>query len=601
MQKLLARRAEPRPHEAPSVGETADASVSPRPAASGTGGLQVQQLDVAIDGRQVLAEVSFTASRGTLTAVIGPDRASKTALISTLGGMLRPTLGEVVLDGHDIYAQHKSMRSRIGFVPREDVVHRQLTVEQALGYTAELRLPPDTSADDRRRAVHHVLADLDLGSQRTVQIGNLSGAARKRASMAAELITGPSLIVLDEPTAELDPADEDQAIATLRRLADDGRVVVVATTSLAQLDMFDKVLMLTSSGTIAFAGPPAQIETAFDSTDWSEIFERLRTDPEGAHEAFLAREEPFPAAAHPSPTAPSRPSTPVGLWRQFAIAARRQAWVIVGSQRYFVFLTILPIMFGALALLIPGHTGFGTGDPYGDGPDEASQLLVVLIMGAVVMGTALTIRDLFGERCTFRRERSIGLSPSAYLAAKVFVYSVVALIQTGIVTTAAVAGKGAPTSSALLLGDSVIELYVSVAVTAIVSAIIVLALASIARYQEQLLPIAVLVLLLSLLFNGGTFPLTGRDGFNVVSWFIPARWGFAAAASSIDLDGVDLLAARDTLWTHSTGRWLSNMGMLIAFAVAGIGVLYWRLRLHGEEQELGHLVRRKVVVTDTHH
>lgn len=551
--------------------------MSSRPKTPSGRGLQVQQLNVAVDGRQVLAGVSFTAKPGTLTAVIGPAGSGKSALINALGGLTPGSWGGVVLDGHDVNAP--SMHSRIGVVPRQDVVHRQLTVEQAARYAAELRLPPGTSADERRRVVSHVLAELELSSRRTIQIGNLPDEKRKRASIAAELVTGPSMLVLDEPTAGLDLTEERHLMATLRRLAEAGRVVVVATTSPAYLELCDQVLLLTARGTVAFAGPPAQLEASMGSTDWSDIFHQLASDPDGAHQAFVAREEAPAAEQQAAPGQPPEPVARTGLWRQFTIALRRQAWLVAGNQRYLIFLTILPTFFAALALIVPGHTGFGKADPYGDSPDQAVELLVLLNMGAVVMGTALTIRDLVGERGVFARERFLGLSPSAYLGAKICVYSFVAIIQTAILTTAAVVGKGAPSTPALLLGNSTLELYVSVAATAIVSAILALALASLAKYQDQLLPIAVLVILLSLVFCGGTFPLAARYGVDVVSWFVPARWGFAASASSVNLEGIDVLATRDSLWMHSPDCWVLDMAMLTAMALAGIGFLRWRLRV----------------------
>ncbi len=492
---------------------------------------------VARDGRglQVHGAVSFTAAPGTLTAVIGPAGSGKTSLIDALSGVRQPSSGAITFDGHDVSSL--AMHRLIGVVPHHDGVHRQLTVEQAVRYVAELRLPPDTSTDERRRIVHEVLAELELSAQRTVQIANLSEDKRKRASIAAELVTRPSLLVLDEPTAGLNPTEERHLMATLRRLADDGRVVVIATTNPTSAEMCDHVVHLTADGTAAFTGSPAR--------------------------------QPVPAEQVPR----------LGLWRQITIAIRRQAWIVVGNQRYFIFLTILPIFFGALALTVPGHTGFGKADLFGDSPDEAVELLVVLIMGAVVMGTALTIRDQLGERGIYARERFLGLAPSAYLVAKVVVYGLIACIQTAITTTAAVVGQGAPTTPGMVFGDSVIELYVSVAATAIVSAIIALACASLAKHRDQLLPIVVLVILLSLVFCGGTFPPAARYGFDVVSWFIPARWGFAAAASSVDLSEIDLLATQDTLWMHSPDCWALDIAMLTAFAVAGLALLRWRLRL----------------------
>ena len=117
--------------------------------------------------------------------------------------------------------------------------------------------------------------------------------------MAMELLTGPSLLVLDEPTAGLDAAAEREMTATLRRLADEGRVVVVATTSPTDIDICDQVVLLTGTGTPAFAGPPAQIGAELGTTDWTEIIARVNTDPYGAHDAYLARQPETPPAAEP--------------------------------------------------------------------------------------------------------------------------------------------------------------------------------------------------------------------------------------------------------------------------------------------------------------
>src|SRR6201991_988540 len=151
------------------------------------------------------------------------------------------------------------MRTRIGMVPQDDVVHRQLTINQALGYAAELRMPPDTTKEDRQRVVAQVLEELELTPQADTRIDKLSGGQRKRASVALELLTGPSLLVLDEPTTGLDPALDQQVMKMLRQLADAGRVIVVVTHSLAYLDVCDQVLLLAPGGKTAFCGPPGQI------------------------------------------------------------------------------------------------------------------------------------------------------------------------------------------------------------------------------------------------------------------------------------------------------------------------------------------------------
>jgi ABC-type multidrug transport system ATPase subunit len=589
VRKLLPQRPEPRPQEAapttqlrqPDTPETSDTSDSEAPShrpAANTGPLEARQLRLTVDGEQALAHLSFTVQPGTLTAVIGLSEASASALVDVLAGAVQPGVGTVDFDGHDVAADQ--VRPNVGVVPRYDLLHPELTIEQALGYAAELRLPPGTSADQRTELVRSVLDEMKLGLLRTIQVDNLTTEQRKRASLAVELLTGPSLLVLDEPTAGLDPEAEREMTATLRRLADEGRVVVVATTSPTDLDMCDQVLVLTPTGTPAFAGAPSQIGTELGTTDWTEIVARVSADPYGAHDAYLARQPQAPAAAPPeeAPAEPPASAARANLWRQILIAVRRQGWLMVADQRYFIFLMILPSLFGAISLLVPGHAGLGTANPYGDSPDEAVEILAVLNVGAVVMGTALGIRDLFGEQRIFRREQAHGLSASAFLAGKVIVYSLIAVVQAGIITIAAAVGKSPPTHGAVLLGNATFELFVTLAVTVVVSAMVALAFSSLAAYAEQIWLMAVLIVLFSLVFAGAMFPTGGRFGLEQIAWLVPSRWAFAASASTVDVHAVNVLASVDDSWTHSSGRWLFDMGMLVGFGVVATAILRWRLR-----------------------
>ena len=593
MQKLRPQPPQPRPHEAapttrlrrpdaPDAPDTPDAPAAgevPPPRPAKTGPLQARQVRLTVDGEQVLADLSFTAEPGMLTAVIGPSQASTSAVVDVLGGTVQSSVGTVHFDRHDVTSDH--LRRHIGVVPRCDLLHPALTIEQALGYAAELRLPPSTSADHRRQSVDRALDEMKLSLLRTIQVGNLTAEQRKRASMAMELLTNPSLLVLDEPTAGLDAAAERVMTAALRRLADEGRVVVLATTSPTDIDICDQVVLLTGTGTPAFAGPPAQIGAELGTTNWTEILERVSKDPYAAHDAYLAHQQGALPEAEP-PQGPVEPTARLHLWHQIAIAARRQGWLMVGDQRYFIFLTILPVLFGAIALLVPGHAGLGPANAYGNSPDEAVEILAVLNIGAVVMGTALGIRDLFGEQRIFRRDQANGLSASAFLAGKVIVYSLVAIVQTAIMTTAAVVGKGAPTHGAVLLGHgtfaATFELFVVLTLTTVVSAIVALALSSLATYSQQILLTVVLVVLISVVFAGAMFPVAGRFGLEQISWVVPSRWGFAASAATVDVHAVNLLAASDESWTHSAGRWLFDMAMLVGLGVVATAALRWRLR-----------------------
>jgi ABC-type multidrug transport system ATPase subunit/pSer/pThr/pTyr-binding forkhead associated (FHA) protein len=551
-------------------------------AASRTGGLEVRGVKFSVDGgKQLLDDISLIARPGTLTAIIGGSGAGKTTLARLIAGYACPTSGSVTFEGHDIHGEYASLRSRIGMVPQDDVVHRQLTVNQALGYAAELRLPPDTSKADRDRVVSQVLAELELTEHAQTRVDKLSGGQRKRASVALELLTGPSLLILDEPTSGLDPALDHQVMTMLRQLADAGRVVIVVTHMLSYLDFCDQVLLVAPGGKTAFCGPPDHIGDAMGTTNWAKIFAQVGADPDEANRRFRAQNQaPLPAVADQ----PADLGNPVGtsLWRQLSTVVRRQIRLVISDRAYFVFLALLPFILGALSLTVPGSSGFHVADPRSDAPDESAQILVLLNIAAVFMGTALTIRDLIGERPIFQREQAVGLSTTAYLLAKSGVFCVFAILQAAIATTIVILGKGPPTQGATLLGNAGLELFVTVAATCVASAILGLLMSSLVRSSEQIMPLLVVSIMAQLVLSGGLVPVTGRLLLDQVSFAMPARWGYAAAASTIDVRHLvpGSHAPADRFWQHTSKAWLFDMGMLAALSVCYGGFVRWKLRLH---------------------
>ena len=556
----------------------------PEAAVVATGGLDVRAVTWTIENNKTLLEnISLTARPGTLTAVIGPSGAGKSTLARLIAGYTHPTTGTVSFEGHNIHAEYASLRSRIGMVPQDDVVHGQLTVNQALMYAAELRLPPDTTTEDRRQVVAQVLAELEMTQHADTRVDRLSGGQRKRASVALELLTGPSLLILDEPTSGLDPALDRQVMTMLRQLADAGRVVLVVTHSLTYLDVCDQVLLLAPGGKTAFCGPPAGIGPAMGTTNWADIFSGVAGDPQGANDRYVALSGPQPAP--PPIEEPSELGEPVhtSLRRQFSTIVRRQARLIVSDRGYFVFLAVLPFIMGVLSLAVPGDVGFGVPDPMGTAPNEPGQILVLLNVGAIFMGTALTIRDLIGERAIFRREQAVGLSTTAYLLAKVCVYTVFAIAQSAIVTAIVLWGKGSPTQGAVALGNPALELFASIAATCIASANLGLLLSAIAKTSEQIMPLLVVAIMSQLVFSGGMIPVTDRLVLDQMSWLTPARWGFAASASTVDL--VTLvpgpLTPKDRWWEHTASAWWFDMAMLAGLSAGYLLAVRWRIRLRG--------------------
>jgi hypothetical protein len=284
------------------------------------------------------------------------------------------------------------------------------------------------------------------------------------------------------------------------------------------------------------------------------------------------------------------PARPVGAvkptrtnaWRQFSTVARRQVQLILADRGYVALLLALPFVVGLLPLTVAGHAGFGAPAP-GAPPLEPKQIIALLNFGAILLGTTLTVRDLTGERIIFRREQAVGLSASAYLLAKIAVFGAVAVIQSAILTlvvTAPKFGKPAP-SGASALGSPMLELFVAVAATCAGAMILGLAVSAVAKSSDQVIILLAATLVTQLVLAGGFIPVTNRPLLETISMFTPARWGFAATASTADLSNLAVGVAKDSHWRHTASAWSFDIAMLGLLSIAFAGFVRWKIRLKG--------------------
>ena len=563
-----------------------------RPQTDVAGGVQVDGVSLTIDGKTLLNDISFDAGPGSLTAIIGPSGAGKSTISKIVAGLGDPTVGVVRFEGRGVHSEYEALRTRIGMVPQDDVLHRKLTLRQALRYAAELRLPSDLSTADRDRVIDGVLSELQLTEHVDTRVDKLSGGQRKRASVAMELLTGPSLLILDEPTSGLDPALDRQVMQTLRRLADAGRVVLVVTHSLTYLNLCDQVLLLAPGGKTAFSGSPQDVGSELGTTDWAEIFAFTADQPDLAWHNYRQRHPRTSSPARAPAVGPPVKAHQASVGRQTSTVARRQLRLILADRGYLIFLLLLPIVLGLLTLVIPGSTGFGisSSDPgamIATDPVEAVQLLVVLVIGAAFMGAALTVRDLVGERPIFERERAVGLRPGAYLAAKVVVFFLVTAVQSAIMLGITYGLRDIPEYGGVVLPPAA-ALFVAVAALACVSTLVGLAISSLVRSNEQTMPPLVIVVMVQLVFCGGLFPISAA-GAAQLGWVFPAYWGYTAAAQAVDIPQVNPEASQVKAtpgesveypwWTPTAGHTALAYGVLALMAVLLIALVYSRLRL----------------------
>ena len=248
---------------------------------------------VTPDGRVILDQVSLVIEPREFVALVGPSGAGKSTLMGALAGYRRAERGTLRVNGDDFYANYDCYRAVLGYVPQDDILHASLTVEDALTFTAKLRLPADTTAAEISARIVRVLEEVEMSEQRKQTIADLSGGERKRVSIASELLADPSLFFLDEPTSGLDPGLEKRMMYTLRYLADSGRTVVLVTHATANITQCDLVAFM-AEGRLVYYGPPSGALQMFGavSGDFADIYTRLqgRASEELAAQSDLAFE-----------------------------------------------------------------------------------------------------------------------------------------------------------------------------------------------------------------------------------------------------------------------------------------------------------------------
>src|SRR5712671_577388 len=223
---------------------------------------------------RLLDDVGLTIQPNEFVGLLGPSGAGKSTLMDSLNGMRPATSGYVLINSLDLYRHLDSLKQSIGYVPQDDIIHRELTAYRTLYYVARLRLSRDVSRREIDQIVNEVMDVTGLSERRDVAISQLSGGQRKRVSIAVELITKPSVIFLDEPTSGLDPATEEKIMKLFRQIAESGRTVILTTHAMENVKLFDKIVVL-MRGKLIFYGTPAEVIKFVGVTNFVDLYSKI--------------------------------------------------------------------------------------------------------------------------------------------------------------------------------------------------------------------------------------------------------------------------------------------------------------------------------------
>lgn len=533
-----------------------------------SGGLRVEAIGLNKWVRKdlnILQDISVIFQPREFIVIVGQSGGGKSTLVDAIAGYRPASHGHVYVNDIDVYKNFDAIRSEIGYVPQKDIIHMELTVSQALDYAAQLRMPSDTSKEERDARVMEVLQDLDLTHRKEVQISGLSGGQQKRVSIGVELLTKPGLFFLDEPTSGLDPGTETALMHLMRRLADQGRTIILITHATKNVMLADKVIFLARGGYLAWFGPPDEALNYFNQyrserdqrasdIEFDDIYAILDDPSKGSPEQWANRfkadnayqkyilqpiDKTGAPSEKPGQSASARKSRPirrtVSTLRQFLILSKRNLKILTrdrfGLALMLATAPVVSLLDVVIALLL-GRDPFNFES--GSLPNVMITLFMLTLYGVMVGGLA-QMREIVKEQEIYKRERLVNLKILPYVLSKIWVAALLALYQAMVYTIVHYLAFEMPGSV-----QDFVMVYITLVLATMAGMMLGLFSSALAPNANAAPLILIIFMLPQIVLGGALIPLP-----EFVSMPTSTRWAFEAL---MGITGVGSDVAGDVCW-----------------------------------------------------
>jgi ABC transport system ATP-binding/permease protein len=528
-------------------------------------GIHLHKEVPAKGGRKaILNNVSLSIMPREFIALVGGSGAGKTTLMDALNGFRHAQGGRVLVNGDDLYRNYDAYRSNMGYVPQNDILHTGLTVRRALRYTAMLRLPPDTTWTAINQRIEQSLKQVDMLPQIDQPIHSLSGGQRKRVSIAAELLSDPSLFFLDEPTSGLDPGLDKRMMFTLNTLADSGRTIVLTTHATNNIiGQCDHVAFM-SHGRLTYYGPPQEAINFFGALDFADIYSKVDSPQDAVswenqyhsspqfkqfvadRQAALQQGVGVPPPHRANPLASFNPLLPL---RQFVILAWRYLDLIFNSAFHmFILLAVMPIIGIFLLLIANGKALVGDSasfieralerDGYYNIVNDAQKLLLMMGLSIILLGVFAGAYEIVRERQIYKRERMINLGIIPYLASKITVLMGFGLVQCLALLIVVALKVYYPLDGVFL--PAPLEIFITLDLAMLSGLGMGLFISALVKNDSVVIYMVLVVLFVQIIFSGVLFTLPGVA--KPLSFITPTRWAMEGLGSSVNMDRLNDLS-----------------------------------------------------------
>jgi len=530
-------------------------------------------------GRKTICnDVSLKIDPCELVAIIGGSGAGKSTIMNCISGYNKPTSGTVSVNGTELYSNFEAMKDIIGYVPQQDIVFDNLTVYSMLKYTAKLRLPKDTSEKELDSIILKVIDTVELTQRKDTMIKRLSGGQRKRASIAVELISDPTLFFLDEPASGLDPGTERNLMKTLKNMSSSGKTVIFVTHSTLNLRICDKIIFMGAGGKLCFMGSYDEALEFFGVDDLVDVYNMITENPDQWQKKYQSVRRDMPSQSPASYRMQKKKSKHSWL-RQVAVLAKRHLHILVNDRSRLMLLLFQAPLLGVLISIV------ADGDQFVQ-QEMTKSLLFALSCSALWIGILNSIQEICKERVILRREYMTGLHLGAYVVSKMTVMGLVCLIQSALLTGVFCLFVGAPDTGIIL--PPVIEFYITTFMTAFSASAMGIFVSALFKNADRAMTVAPILLMPQLLFAGIIFKMEGFA--EKISYFVTCRYSMQAYGSIADINGLEpklfqsnpelkemIKFKADELFDCSGGHFIKSIVIIAVFAVvftilAGIAV-----------------------------
>jgi ABC-type multidrug transport system ATPase subunit/pSer/pThr/pTyr-binding forkhead associated (FHA) protein len=523
--------------------------------------------------KTLIEKITLPIQPGEFVALVGGSGTGKSTLLKSMIGILETEAGsKILINNQDLFANFDRFRSAIGYVPQEDIIHEDLTVEQVLSYAIQLR--KSASSKNRKKLIEKILDKLQLLEQRTTLVRNLSGGQKKRLNVAVELAANPSILVLDEPTSGLDPGLDKELMNELARLAhEELKTIILVTHTTENIEKCDKIAFLSpgnkkiQGGRLAFYGSPGEAIDFFQVEKFPDIYSKLNNEalnnPDFWPEKYKTSQyyqQHIKAYAQP-PLLPEQSQKQEKSYRFDIQENLRQ--ILILSLRYIqnnaltlVMLLLMPVFLTLLFYIVADKASYQdviydakyfpitqkTADLIYLNLFDIERVLFMLSTIAVFLGLFGSFQEIVKERSIYERERLVNLSIPAYVFSKFLVLAILALFQAILMVFTLDFRVDIIKEGTSWIGahwEAVIGLWL-VITSAMTLGLLVSALVN--RKRDRTIIILVFLVTLQILFAGAIFPLikdkVDREKPNNLSpltWITSTRWGTEAIGSAVGI------------------------------------------------------------------